>query len=144
MPHLIIIPVIAGLIAQILKIFVRENKLKPDWKIITAYSGMPSGHAAVIISLTTIVGLEIGWSSPLFAICFILTILIIRDALGLRRYLGQHGKVLNDLVKDLGNDAVLDQKYPHLLERIGHTPMQVVVGGLIGLATSLIGYLILI
>ena len=104
---------------------------------------MPSSHSAMIISLATIIGLELGLNSPLFGLAVILAIIIIRDALGLRRYLGQHGKILNILVKDLRNDQVLDEKYPHLLENIGHTPAQVIAGSLIGFIISLIGFYIL-
>ena len=105
---------------------------------------MPSGHSAIVVSLATIVGLAEGFDSPLFAICFVLAIITIRDAIGFRQYLGQHGKTLNILVKDLKEDELLDESYPHLLEKIGHTPLQVLVGSLIGLLVSLIGYLTLI
>ena len=104
---------------------------------------MPSGHSAMVVSLTTIIGLKIGWLSPLFAVSFIFAIIVIRDALGIRRYLGEHGKVLNVLVKDLRDDKVLDEKYPHLLERIGHTPAQVIVGSIIGFLISVFGFLLL-
>ena len=108
-----------------------------------AYSGMPSGHSAIVISLATIVGFQEGLHSPLFAITIVFAVLTIRDAIGIRQYLGEHGKILNILVNDLKNDDVLEQKYPHLLERIGHTPMQVIAGSVLGFLVSLIGYLIL-
>ncbi len=108
-----------------------------------AYSGMPSGHAAMVISLATIMGLEQGWQSPLFAISVILAVIVIRDAVGIRQYLGQHGKILNILVKDLAEDRVLDEQYPHLLEHIGHTPLQALVGGSIGFLISFIGFYLL-
>jgi acid phosphatase family membrane protein YuiD len=60
--------------------------------------------------------------------------------MGIRRYLGQHGKILNILVKDLKEDEMLDENYPQLLEKIGHTPTQVIVGSLIGFTVSIIGY----
>ena len=104
---------------------------------------MPSGHSAIIISLATIIGLEEGFSSSLFAVSVVMAIIVIRDALGIRRYLGEHGKTLNILVKDLGNDNVLEAKYPHLLEHIGHTPLQVFIGSLMGLIISVIGYILL-
>jgi len=137
---ILILPLISGAIAQIIKFFIKANKQKFSFKNILAYSGMPSGHSAMIISLATITGLKLGFDSPIFAISIILAIIIIRDALGIRRYLGQHGKTLNILVKDLKDDEVLEKKYPHLLERVGHTPTQVLVGSLIGFAVSLLGY----
>ena len=140
---ILILPLISGFIAQLIKFFIKTNKQKFNFNNILVYSGMPSGHSAMVISLSTIIGLILNWDSPIFAISIILSIIIIRDALGIRRYLGEHGKVLNILVKDLEDDEVLDKKYPHLLESIGHTPAQVLVGALIGFFISLLGYFLL-
>ncbi len=140
MNEILLLPLVAGLLAQIIKFGIRSNQIKINLKNITAYSGMPSGHSAIVISLATIILLKEGLDSPLFAVSAILATIVIRDALGIRQYLGQHGKILNNLIKDLGNDEVLDLKYPHLLERIGHTPIQVVAGSALGLAVSIIGH----
>ena len=135
-------PLIAGVIAQAIKFIIRSNKQKFSFKNMLAYSGMPSGHTAMVVSLTSIIGLVNGVDSPFFAISFVLAIIVIRDALGMRRYLGQHGRTLNILVRDLREDEMLDEQYPHLLERIGHTPLQVLVGGLIGLLVSYLIFLL--
>jgi uncharacterized protein len=140
---IIILPLLSLLIAQLSKVFIKGNGLKPSFKNLFTYSGMPSSHSALIVSLTSIVGFKEGFDSAIFALSFIMTIIVIRDALGIRRYLGQHGHILNVLVKDLKNDKVLDAKYPHLLENIGHTPSQVAVGSLIGFCVSLLGYMII-
>ncbi|MFH1822930.1 MAG: divergent PAP2 family protein [Patescibacteria group bacterium] len=140
MYSILILPIAAGLIAQLIKFFIKSNHNKWTIKNILAYSGMPSGHTAMVVSLSTIIGLELGLSSPIFAISVVFAIIIIRDALGLRRYLGQHGRILNILVKDLKDDKVLDEKYPHLLEQIGHTFSQVLVGAMIGFLVSLLGF----
>ncbi|MBL7058275.1 divergent PAP2 family protein [Patescibacteria group bacterium] len=139
---IIILPIISGVfIAQTIKILTRLlRKEKVTWKSYLAYSGMPSGHAAMVVSLSTIIGLREGLDSAIFGLSFIFSFLVIRDAVGLRRYLGQHGRTLNILVKDLEDDKVLESHYPQLLERVGHTPFQVVVGGLIGFSVSVIGY----
>ena len=138
--HILLAPLIAGFITQIIKFLLKSNRQKFSLDNLMAYSGMPSGHSALTISLATIIGLEEGIKSPLFSVSIILAIIVIRDALGIRRYLGQHGRILNILVKDLKNDDVLDAKYPHLLERIGHTPAQVFVGSIIGLLVSVVIY----
>jgi len=143
MYQIILLPLIAGLIAQVIKIFIESNNLKPNLKVITAYSGMPSGHSATVVALATITALIEGIDSSIFAISLIFATLTIRDAVGIRQYLGQHGKTLNELVSDLGNDHVLDKKYPHLLEKIGHTPFQAFIGGIIGFIVSILGFLIL-
>ncbi|MFA6551621.1 MAG: divergent PAP2 family protein, partial [Patescibacteria group bacterium] len=138
--QIIILPLLSALVAQTAKFFIQSNKIKFSFKNLTAYSGMPSGHVAMVVSLATIVGLREGWDSSLFALAFVFAFLIIRDAIGLRQYLGRHGKILNALVKDLKEDDLLDEHYPRLIEKIGHTPAQALAGGIIGAAVSLIGY----
>ena len=109
-----------------------------------SYSGMPSSHSAFVTALVAIIGLKLGIFSPIFAVSLVFAFIVVRDAVGLRQYLGEHGRILNELVEDLKEepDKPLNQEYPHLLEKIGHTPTQVIVGALIGFAVSLIGYLI--
>lgn len=143
MYNIIILPLIAGVVAQTFKFLIRANKQKFSLKNAFAYSGMPSGHSAIVTSLSVIIGLENGWTSPLFGFSFIFAVLIIRDALGLRRFIGRHGVIINKLVKDLEDDEVLEQDYPKLVEHIGHTVAQVLVGALVGAAVSLAGYYIL-
>jgi len=142
MYQILLLPLAAGAIAQLAKFLIKSNKQKFASRNFFSYSGMPSGHSAMVISLATILSLKLGWQSPLFATSVIFAVIVIRDAMGLRRYLGQHGHILNILVKDLKEDNVLDESYPHLLEKIGHTPMQVLIGSIIGVLVSLIGYLI--
>lgn len=141
--QLIALPIIAALLTQVIKVFIKSNNQHFNLKAVVAYSGMPSGHSAFVVSLAAIIGLAEGFDSAAFAISLVLATIVIRDALGIRRYLGQHGHVLNILVKDLGDDQVLDQKYPHLLESIGHTPLQALVGSLIGLLISVLGFWLL-
>jgi len=136
----ILCPIIAFTIAQGLKIFLRSLHRQISWHDIFAYSDMPSGHTSVVTAVTVIIGLQLGISSPLFAISLVFASIVIVDAIGLRNYLGQHGKTLNILVKDLKEDDFLDRSYPKQLERIGHTPLQVIIGAIIGALTSLIGY----
>jgi len=133
-------PIVAFTLAQGTKVFLRSFHHKITWHDLFAYSDMPSGHTAVVISLVTILGLKLGVSSPIFATAFVYATIVITDAIGLRNYLGQHGKTLNVLVKDLKEDEFLDHYYPKQLERIGHTPIQVIVGALVGIATSLISF----
>lgn len=141
--QIILLPLISMVLVQIIKVINKSNNQKFDLRTLLSYSGMPSGHSAMVISLASIIGLVEGWDSSIFAISFILAIIVIRDALGIRQYLGEHGRILNILVKDLANDKVLEEHYPHLLEKIGHTPIQVVAGAALGLAVSVFGFLIL-
>ena len=143
--HLVLlIPFVAAAVAQVIKISIKQKNQKlrlRDFFIFT-YAGMPSGHSALTVSLATITALTQGLYSPLFALSFVLTIVIINDALRLRNCLSQHGEVLNILVKDLRNDNVLDQKYPHLLEKIGHTKKEVLAGSALGVIVSLLAYVL--
>jgi len=138
----ILTPVIAFILAQGAKVWLRTRKHKFTWHDIFAYSDMPSGHTAVVVSLTIILGLKLGFDSPVFATAFVFAMIVIVDAIGLRNYLGQHGRTLNVLVKDLKEDDFLDNTYPKQLEKIGHTPLQVIVGAIVGGLTSLISFLL--
>lgn len=137
---IIIFPLVSVAIAQLLKLIFFSQPRQFTARDFIAYSGMPSGHTAMVVSLATIIGLEEGVTSPLFGLAFVFAFLIIRDAVGLRQYLGAHGKMINELVSDLKEDDYLDGKYPLLIEKIGHTPLQVIIGGIIGLAVSITGY----
>lgn len=134
----ILTPIVSFILAQGTKVFLRSLHHKLTVRDLFAYSDMPSGHTAVVVSMVSILGLKLGISSPIFATAFVFATIVITDAVGLRNYLGQHGKTLNILVRDLKEDEFLDQSYPKLLEHIGHTPLQVLIGAIIGIATSVI------
>lgn len=138
----LLLPLLAAVLAQGSKFFIKSNHTKASWKNLASYSGMPSGHSAITVSLATIIFLTEGLTAA-FAVALVLTTLTIRDAVGLRRYIGKQGEVLNDLVADLDEDDYLDAKYPHLAEKIGHTKKQAIVGAIIGFTVSLIGYWLL-
>lgn len=136
-PKLLVIPLIAGLCTQVIKFLLPVFQGQLRWTTLQDYGGMPSAHTAFVVSLTTIIGLNQGVSSAAFAISFIFAILIIRDAIGLRQFIGLHGKTLKMLIKELPDDE--EKKFPqHLAERLGHTPAQALVGGIIGLIMAII------
>lgn len=136
-----IYPVVAFAIAQGTKVILKIiRKKRFHWKFIFSYSDMPSGHTATVSSLAMIVLLRDGFASSSFALALVFMGIVITDAIGLRNYLGQHGQTLNVLVKDLEEDYFLDNSYPKLLEHIGHTPLQVLIGAIIGFSISLIGH----
>jgi acid phosphatase family membrane protein YuiD len=137
---ILFVPIISVIIAQTIKQFTDHRKFK--LRKFFSYSGMPSGHSAAVVSLSTIVALHEGISSPVFAVSVVLSLIVMTDAIGLRTYLGSHGKILNILVKDLNEDKFLDEKYPILLERIGHTPLQVLIGAIIGFLVAFSGFFI--
>lgn len=134
------VPLIAAIIAQISKFFIPDNRLQFTFRNLLAYSGMPSTHAAVTVSLTTIIALTEGINSPLFAVSLLITFLALRDAMGIRQYIGTQGQVLNELVEDLEEDEYLDDAYPQLIEKVGHTPIQLATGTLIGILVACLMY----
>ncbi len=91
--------------------------------------GMPSSHTALVCGLTLILYLQSGFSAGFF-IAFVLAVIVIRDALGVRRTAGEEGQALNTLIKRS------KLRIPELHYARGHTPSQVVVGALIGLASA--------
>ncbi|MCX6795355.1 MAG: divergent PAP2 family protein [Candidatus Falkowbacteria bacterium] len=134
-------PLLAWGFALILKFILKNRYKNLKFRDFFAYSSMPSGHTALVVALSAIIFLKDGIGSPLFAVSAVFASVVVTDAVGLRTYLGQHGKTLNVLVKDLKEDQFIKDSYPELLEQIGHTQMEALVGGLIGLAASLIIWL---
>ena len=138
-PKLLLIPIIAAFITQAIKFLLQVSKGEWNWQMLQEYGGMPSAHTSFVVSLTTVIGLSQGWTSAPFAISFVFAIITIRDAIGLRQAISLHGKTLNMLIKELPDQE--EKKFPHkLAERLGHTPLQALVGGSIGLVLALILY----
>jgi len=137
MPYkIVLIPFIALIVTQIIKVIIDSAKGKFSWRNFNNYGGMPSSHAAIVSALATEIGTEFGFGSVYFSLALVLAFLTIRDAVGLRRYLGNHGKILNMLIKDLPDYK--ENKYPFLEERLGHTYLQALVGILIGIVIALL------
>lgn len=144
MPYqLFLIPIIAALIAQGLKLALDGIKGNFDVKhFLSEYGGMPSSHTAFVIALATMIALREGFSSSAFAISLIMALIIIRDAIGFRRTLGRQSKALNHIVRELAEEKKREH-LPKLTEEVGHNPLEVLVGGLIGLSISLLANLLL-
>lgn len=129
---------IATFIAQLLKfIFYYIKNRCVNFKIFASTGGMPSSHSAAVVSTMTSVGLIEGFSSVDFSIALVFGLIVMYDAAGLRRSAGQMAAQLNMLV-----DAVYEQR-PHsfrnkLIELLGHTPLEVTMGALLGIAVSLV------
>lgn len=99
-PKILIISLLAGIIAQGIKFFLKMVKNgKINWSDWDDYGGMPSAHAAFLASLCTAIALREGIASSTFALTFIFSIILIRDALGLRMYIEKHGKLIAQIIK---------------------------------------------
>ena len=132
--YMLICAVAGYFIAQILKILIgliRDHKL--DMRLMFASGGMPSSHASTVAALCISCARLHGIGSPLFAVTFILASIVMYDAAGVRRAAGEHARILNQLMKGLtSRDHHLAEA--SLKELIGHTPLQVVMGALLGIA----------
>ncbi|MDP4170394.1 MAG: divergent PAP2 family protein [Bacillota bacterium] len=138
----------AILFAQFIKVpiqFIATSKL--DWSLVTSTGGMPSSHSAAVTALTTAIALETGLNSSLFAVSAIFAIITMFDATGVRRQAGEQAIVLNKLVADftkfMEEAKVWQQKPDHekrkeLKELLGHKPIEVLFGGLTGIAIALV------
>ena len=127
----------AWLAAQLIKciICLVVNRSLP-LNIIFGSGGMPSSHSATVCSLTAAVGFDCGVRSPLFGVCCILAFIVMYDAMGVRRETGDQGKALNDLFQlfeDMGKPISPEKKFKEL---VGHTPLQVVCGAILGIVVG--------
>ncbi|CCO08700.1 divergent PAP2 family protein [Desulforamulus hydrothermalis] len=125
-------PLTAFLTAQFLKGLLEclTNK-KWRWERFFEAGGMPSSHSAMVTALATAAGLSYGWSSSLFTITAIFSLIVMYDAMGVRRAAGIHAKVLNQILEEMGRQDG-QQNVKALKELIGHTPSEVAVGAMIG------------
>ena len=130
-------PAVAWTIAQAAKVMLTSWKQRRlNLRVLAETGGMPSSHSAIVMALTAAVGKYSGLTSPEFAIALIFSIVVMYDAAGLRRAAGRQAAVLNRLVDDLMHmRGVEEQK---LRELLGHTPVEVLVGAVLGIAVGLI------
>ena len=114
---------------------IKERKF--NFKRIMGAGGMPSSHTATVMCLTTLIGKYHGVDSAIFALSFIFSGVVMYDAAGVRRAAGKQAKILNKIVQTPGLSTVEVQE--KLVEVLGHTPIQVIVGAIVGIAVGLIG-----
>jgi acid phosphatase family membrane protein YuiD len=130
-------PILAWTICQVAKVTltsVRQRSL--NLRVLAETGGMPSSHSAIVMGLTAVIGKHLGLASPDFAIALIFSFVVMYDAAGLRRAAGRQAAILNRLVEDLVHMRGVQE--PMLRELLGHTPVEVLVGAVIGIAVGLI------
>ncbi|KAH8495465.1 hypothetical protein Peur_018780 [Populus x canadensis] len=135
---------LAFAIAQSIKFFTSWYKERRwDLKQLVGSGGMPSSHSATVAALAMAVGFQEGFGGSLFSIALILACVVMYDATGVRLQAGRQAEVLNQILYELPAEHPLSESRP-LRELLGHTPPQVIAGGLLGLVTAVIGHLITI
>lgn len=121
--------------AQVIKfILVLVTTKSLDLRRLVGSGGMPSSHSSIVMALSVSVGLSEGFSSASFAICMIVSFVVMYDATGVRRAAGQHARILNELIKGK-NDFETNGKL--LKELLGHSPVEVFAGALLGIAVAI-------
>ena len=130
------ISALAWFVAQVIKIILDLIRTKSlDWRLITSSDGMPSSHSSFVTSLATSIGITQGFDSPMFAITFVLCMVVMYDAAGVRRAAGKQAAAINDIADILENYGFrMDES---LKELLGHTPVEVAAGALLGIGLSI-------
>lgn len=126
---------VAWLIAQFLKLPL-EYWQTGEWRfeILLGSGGMPSSHSALVAGLAWGFGLHSGFSTNEFAVAVVLAMIVIYDATGIRRAAGEQARVINRLLRELA--AGHPPKEEELRELLGHTPLQVAAGTLLGMVVA--------
>ena len=127
------------IIAQGIKVIssaIAQKKF--DFRWFLGAGGMPSAHAAGVTALATSVALTEGIDSILFGITMIFTLIVMFDAQGVRRAAGKQAKILNKIVDDIYLKRGIEQD--RLRELVGHTPVEVIAGAILGIMISLVGF----
>ncbi|KAL6762481.1 divergent PAP2 family-domain-containing protein [Haematococcus lacustris] len=127
----------AWFLAQFAKIFTKRYK-KGVWDIraMVEPGGMPSSHSSLCSGVTTAVALTQGLGSPLLAVSVAFSVIVMYDAMGVRRHAGKQAEVLNQVIVELMEDHPIVGEIK-LKEVLGHTPRQVVCGALLGFLVAL-------
>ena len=129
--------IVAWAIAQVLKVILRSlEQRRLNLRTLADTGGMPSSHSALVMALTTSVGRLDGLASSTFAVALIFSFVVMYDAQGVRRAAGRQAEVLNRLIEDVfGHRGVSEG---HLRELLGHTPIEVLVGAVLGIGVGLL------
>jgi len=129
------IPFISWVTAQTLKVFFDFVSTRQiDFRRMVGSGGMPSSHSALVVSLATVVGINEGIESAAFGLATAFALVVMYDAAGVRRATGKQARILNRMFHHGKGEIHLEEE---LKELIGHTPVEVIAGALLGLAFGL-------
>lgn len=142
--YVLISTITAWFVAQFLKMittFFKEKQFKPSLLLFSS-GGMPSSHSATVSALCTSSAIEFGFGSFPFAISAVLAMVVMTDAVGVRWETGEQSKVINKIVKKLFAGTPEDAETA-LKELVGHTPLQVFMGAVVGISIPFLMMLII-
>jgi len=107
--------------------------------------GMPSSHSSLMTAVTTAIGLNQGWDSPLFILSLSVTGIVIYDATGVRRQAGLHAERINHILRTVVTEHKIEEpEKAELLEIIGHSPVEAAVGTLLGILIAFVVWLAMV
>lgn len=132
--------ILSWFVAQILKViivFIIDSRI--DFTRLTGSGGMPSSHSSFSVSLAAAIGFTSGFDSVMFAMAAAFSIVVMYDASGVRRSAGQQAVILNKIVERIGKDDIAETG-KKLKELLGHTPMEVFAGAILGIIIAIIRY----
>ncbi|MDR5658186.1 divergent PAP2 family protein [Serpentinicella sp. ANB-PHB4] len=140
--NILLVSLLAWFIAQSLKVihtYLVDKRFNVSRFV--GSGGMPSSHSAFVMALTTSIGLTEGWDSPLFALSFGFAMVVMYDAAGVRNAVGKQAVIINKMIADLHNKNKKQLKQKNekrLKELVGHTPFEVLVGGILGIIIAIL------
>ena len=132
--RVLICAVFAWIFAQLLKIFT-SPKYRQDMSLlrfIVGSGGMPSSHAATVCATAFSCGILYGYDSGIFAVAAVLAVVVMRDAAGIRREAGKQAEIINQISEELNKKKKKPTYEDTLKVLLGHTPLQVLCGALLG------------
>lgn len=139
--HILIASLVSNILAQFLKVIINYAvEKKFNWKLFWSAGGNPSSHTSTVTTLTILLGFYYGFDSPYFAISFVLSSIVIIDALSVRREVGKHAKTMNEIFQE----TILGKRLKEIVdietfkELVGHSFPEVLMGLLIGLFVAVI------
>ncbi len=134
--HILVNSFIAWAVAQIIKTIIHAVMNRTlDIRRLFGAGGMPSSHTATVVAMAMTAGLEYGLDSAIFAVTAVLVLVVTHDAMNVRMEAGEHAMLLNQLMETIQG---LDFTEERLKELLGHTPLQVFFGAVLGVIIPLI------
>ena len=136
--HIIDCALVAWFLAQVIKVILDLILTRKfDWHRFVSSGGMPSSHSAFVMACTTAVARTEGLGSSLFGVCVVMAAVVMYDACNVRRSAGDTAKLVNQLLRHV--EKLTAEDFADDLKIImGHTPLQVLIGALLGVAVGML------
>ena len=129
---------LAWFLAQLIKVILDLALLgKMEWQRFFSSGGMPSSHSALVVAATTAIGMTDGFGGTVFALAVILSAVVMYDACNVRRSAGDTARLVNKLLEHM-EKLTAEDLAGNLREVMGHTPLQVLMGALLGMGVGLL------